>query len=216
MMPAKWRTKSGCLTCMLALLPRSSCRMLTYVPGRMRRKKCDEESPACRSCCRNGLTCIWSSKTVPAERHRDALSSRNVHDNHVPSLDDPSPFEGPSRESLFRYFASTMLPQLLIPGTPLASGNELIPLAAQYPCVRDSFLACATLFLSNSGLPTPSHALTYYSDALQYTRRMIEESKVKGTEDWLLLQALLLCIFEVSAPSTFKPASKPSLIRDPL
>lgn len=180
----------------------------------MRRKKCDEESPACRSCCRNGLTCIWSSKTVPADSQRDAVSRRDVNDSHRPSSDNPSSFECSSRESLFRYFASTMIPQLLIPGTPLASANELIPLAAQYPCVRDSFLACATLFLSNSDLPAPSHALTYYSDALRYTRRMIEQSRVKGTEDWLLLQALLLCIFEVSVPTTFKPGSKSSLIRD--
>lgn len=108
---------------------------------------------------------------------------------------------------------------MLIPGTPLASANELIPLAAQYPCVRDSFLACATLFLSNKDLPTPSDALTYYSDALQYTRRMIEESRVKGTEDWLVLQALLLCIFEVSATNHFLilvETRKPSLTRDPV
>ncbi|OJJ04271.1 hypothetical protein ASPVEDRAFT_778725 [Aspergillus versicolor CBS 583.65] len=175
-MPARWRTKSGCLTC------------------RMRRKKCDEESPKCHSCCRNGLTCIWSPQETPVDRHRNALSTLN---DHTPSLKYPPPFGGPSRESLFQYLAMTMIPQLLIPGTPLDTGNELIPLAAQYPCLRDSFLACATLFLSQSnGVQTLPHALTYYSDAVRYTRRMIEESKVKGTEDWLLLQALLLCIFE--------------------
>ncbi len=168
----------------------------------MRRKKCDEKSPKCQSCCRNGLTCIWSPKEAPVDRHRNALSTLN---NHTPSLKYPPPFGDPSRESLFQYFASTMIPQMLIPGTPLDTGNELIPLAAQYPCVRDSFLACATVFLSqSSGVPTPPHALTYYSDALRYTRRMIEESRVKGTEDWLLLQALLLCIFEASTPTAFK------------
>lgn len=136
------------------------------------------------------------------DRHRNALSTLN---NHTPSLKYPPPFGDPPRESLFQYFASTMIPQMLIPGTPLDTGNELIPLAAQYPCVRDSFLACATVFLSqSSGVPTPPHALTYYSDALRYTRRMIEESRVKGTEDWLLLQALLLCIFEASTPTAFK------------
>ncbi|KAJ5814803.1 hypothetical protein N7474_006580 [Penicillium riverlandense] len=136
----------------------------------------------------------FSDKKIPVQR--DTLTGPNVDDTRVPSFDPPFPFENPSRESRFRCYVSAMLPQLLIPGTPWASGNDLIALGAQYPSVRDSFLACATLLLSNSGPPVPPDAVAYYSDAVRATRRMIQESRVKGTEDWLLLQALLLCIFE--------------------
>lgn len=86
-----------------------------------------------------------------------------------------------------------------MPGTPSASGNELLALGAQYPCVRDSLLACGAVFLSTGSQPVPRHAVVYYSDAVHSTRKMIEESRLDGTEDWLFVQTLLLCIFEASA-----------------
>ena len=164
---------------------------MLIVLGRMRRKKCDEESPACQACRRNQLSCIWSWSTAPAGDQHDTITLLTV--------DGPlSPLDNCSREYRFQGYVLSMWQQLLIPGTPCESGNELISLGAQHPSVRDSFLACATLLLSNSGTPVLPDAVTYYSDAIRSTRQMIQESMVKGTEDWLFVQALLLCIFEAS------------------
>ncbi|KAF9886613.1 hypothetical protein FE257_011253 [Aspergillus nanangensis] len=186
-MPAKWRTKSGCLTC------------------RIRRKKCDEESKTCRACRRNRLTCIWESDKVPSAGKSNALVSQKNSEAHI---EIPShhltTFESPTSETLLAYFASVVLPQLLIPGTPSAFNDELLALGVQYPCVRDSFLACAAGFLSNCGQKVPVHAFKYYSNAVFSTRKMIEDSKLVGTEDWLFLLTVALCIFEriQSGPSS--------------
>ncbi|KAL4890515.1 fungal-specific transcription factor domain-containing protein [Aspergillus ambiguus] len=182
-MPARWRTKSGCLTC------------------RIRRKKCDEESKECRACRRNHLTCIWESDKAPSNalvRHHRPESLVKVAARNL------TIFDSPTSEALLSYFASVVLPQLLIPGTPSAFHNEVLSLAVQYPCIRDSFLACASGFLTNCGQKVPVHAFKYYSSAVFATRKMIEDSKLAGTEDWLFLLTVALCIFEriQSGPSS--------------
>ncbi|KAG2412002.1 hypothetical protein HFD88_009558 [Aspergillus terreus] len=186
-MPAKWRTKSGCLTC------------------RIRRKKCDEERKECRACRRNHLTCIWESDKAPSTEKPNALvrqrSSQTILSSSSRNL---TIFDSPTSEALLSYFASVVLPQMLIPGTPSAFQNEVMTLGVQYPSIRDSFLACASSFLSNCGQKVPVHAFKYYSSAVLAIRKLIEDSKLTGTEDWLFLLTVSLCIFErtQSGPSS--------------
>ncbi|PKY01825.1 hypothetical protein P168DRAFT_56864 [Aspergillus campestris IBT 28561] len=179
-MPARWRTKSGCLTC------------------RMRRKKCDEEGSVCRACRRNGLTCIWQSGVESGKDRKGSDGKALVKSPpKTPSLSPRfSALENTPRDSLFQYFAGSILPQLMMPGSPATGATDMLKLGVQFPCVRDSFLACAALFRSSSEQPPPRDALGYYSGALCATRKMIQQSAVHGTEDWFYIQTLSLCIFE--------------------
>lgn len=175
--------------------------MIFHLPGRMRRKKCDEEGSVCRACRRNGLTCIWQSGTEPGKDRKGSETKTLVKSppSKAPSLSSPrfTAVENTPRDALFRYFAGSILPQLMMPGSPPTAANDLLSFGVQFPCVRDSFLACAALFRSNSELPPPRDALAYYCGAVCSTREMIQQSAVQGTEDWFFIQTLSLCIFEV-------------------
>ncbi|PLB48626.1 hypothetical protein P170DRAFT_446499 [Aspergillus steynii IBT 23096] len=178
-MPAKWRTKSGCLTC------------------RMRRKKCDEENGTCRACRRNGLTCIWPLKGVASV---DSRAIANTSTNIDIASHCLTTFHNRAQESLFTYFSSSVLPQLLIPGTPRASCDGLLSMGIAYPALMNSLLACAALYQPGTAESKTRNALRYYSNALGMTRSMIENSTLEGTEDWLLVLTLIMCIFERAQP----------------
>ncbi|KAH8434389.1 Zn(II)2Cys6 transcription factor [Aspergillus melleus] len=178
-MPAKWRTKSGCLTC------------------RTRRKKCDEERGTCRACRRNLLTCIWPLTGAVNIDPRAIVKNTTGIDIAAHCL---TTFQNRSQESLFTYFASSVLPQLLIPGTPRASRDDLLSMGIASPPLLNSLLACAALFQSGTEESRMRDALKYYSNALGMTRSMIENSTLEGTEDWLLVATLAMCIFERAQP----------------
>lgn len=108
-------------------------------------------------------------------------------------------FHDRAQESLFTYFAESVLPHLLIPGTPRASRDDLLSMGVAHPALLNSLLACAALYQSGSEERKTRDALRYYSNALGMTRAMIENSALEGTEDWLLVLTLTLCIFEVSS-----------------
>lgn len=161
----------------------------------MRRKKCDEEDGTCRACRRNLLTCIWPLKGVA-----DADSDGMV--NATTEIDVAShcltTFHTRAQESLFAYFATSVLPQLLIPGTPRVACDDLLSMGIACPPLMNSLLACAALFQTEAGERRTHNALKYYSNSLGMTRSMIENSTLEGTEDWLLVLTLIMCIFEVS------------------
>lgn len=185
--------------------------MFFNLAGRMRRKKCDEEGSECRACRRNGLTCIWQSGVEPGKDRKGSDSKALV--KSPPRKSPPlsprfSTLENTPRDALFQYFAGSILPQLMMPGSPPTGATDLLKLGVQFPCVRDSFLACAALFRSSSEEPPPHDALGYYSGALCATRKMIQQSAVYGTEDWFYIQTLSLCIFEVRQTTPDRRCSK--------
>lgn len=187
----------------------------------MRRKKCDEEGSVCRACRRNGLTCIWQSGIEPG-KDRKGSDGKALVKSPPPETASLSPrfsaLENTPRDALFQYFAGSILPQLMMPGSPPNGANDLLKLGVQFPCVRDSFLACAALFRSSSEQPPPRDALGYYSGALRATRNMIQQSAVHGTEDWFYIQTLSLCIFEVreTTPDRRRSNANPTQLARPV
>ena len=69
----------------------------------------------------------------------------------------------------------------------------------------DVFLACSAIHLSGKQPRMQSIAMKHYSSAVTVLRKLIDGKDVDGTEDWLLIMAIFLCLFEVS--ETYLPFS---------
>jgi hypothetical protein len=177
----------------------------------VRRKKCDEEVGACRACRRNGLTCIWQSEESLSAGRSPAISTltessclgqETTDYTQYSTLWDSPTFGTPIDQALFDYFASVVLPQFYVPGSQLTCSDDLLSLGIQYRCILDIFLACSAMFLSHGHHNLLPHALHYYCDAVSRTREMIGKSDIQGTEDWLFVVTLFMCLFEVRIQDT--------------
>lgn len=61
----------------------------------------------------------------------------------------------------------------------------------------DVLLASAAIHLSAEQSDKQVQALKYYSSAVRMLQQKIARSEIDGTEDWVLLVAMILCLFEV-------------------
>lgn len=61
----------------------------------------------------------------------------------------------------------------------------------------DVLLASAAIHLSAGQSDKQVQALKYYSSAVRMLRQKIDHSEIDGTEDWLVLVAVIFCLFEV-------------------
>lgn len=64
-------------------------------------------------------------------------------------------------------------------------------------CAMDVVLAVSALHLSAKQPKFKLVAIEYYLSAIAGLRAKVEEKIVDGTEDWLLVMVILLCLFEV-------------------
>jgi hypothetical protein len=99
---------------------------------------------------------------------------------------------------LFLHFSTTFLFSLSMPETQVKCSDDLFSLAHRYPMLMDTFLSCSAIFLSNEHSNLLPFALHHYSTAISSIRAKINDGSIDGTEDWLMVMTLFLCIFEVS------------------
>lgn len=64
-------------------------------------------------------------------------------------------------------------------------------------CTMDVLLAISAMHRSVKMPNYKPIAVQYYVSAISSLRTKVERKEVDGTEDWLLLMSLLLCLFEV-------------------
>lgn len=73
-----------------------------------------------------------------------------------------------------------------------------LTIALHQPIVMDVLLASAAMHLSEGNPHRELQAFKYYSSAIHMLLQKIAGREVDGTEDWVLLVAMILCLFEVS------------------
>ena len=108
-------------------------------------------------------------------------------------------FTSGEQQSIFNYFASTLLPSLVHRDAHPAYHNHfyMLNMGLESPILMNAMVACAAINLSNSSDYYRSIALKNYVAALSSMREDIHGGRLMGTEDHLLATTALLCIFEV-------------------
>ncbi|OJD19125.1 hypothetical protein AJ78_00911 [Emergomyces pasteurianus Ep9510] len=140
--PRRSRTKTGCLCC------------------RLRRKKCDEEQPACRNCQKRGLVCSWLGSKEFAWRLKmkqgsgrcsiiSSLPTRRALEWNMTPLSPnmPSPISFPDTPLLLQFFIQETAPRLTCKGNCSQFQNPFqdeVPLLAE----SDSVVMHAVLALA--------------------------------------------------------------------
>ena len=68
------------------------------------------------------------------------------------------------------------------------------------PILMDAYLACACVHMASGTSHWEVKAMQYYNSVLRRLHQTIEVGDLNGDEDWLLLVAVCLCLFEVCLP----------------
>ncbi|KAE8553764.1 hypothetical protein EYB25_005146 [Talaromyces marneffei] len=206
-MVAKLRTLTGCLQC------------------RRRRKKCDENKPACVGCRRNGLSCQWQGADHVDRR---CLQHRRAVRKSRSSL-SPSPSPVPKNElivhddrncmptginffhhvlnerdaMLVEYCLFSFLPSQY---HQAADGKPTIDLSyLRYLCLESHLLlnavsACAMVGSKSAIVLDHSRESSHklYMAAISEISAGIAKGTLTGTEDSLLATVIWLCVYENS------------------
>ena len=198
------RSKWGCLTC------------------RKRRKKCNERRPRCADCSRHSLNCTWPdqgsariSVTVASIESSPPKGSspsgwKKRHDTShplslvVPPNTRPCGLKSTLEQALFHHFIQDFLPLLVHPEAHpgFSDLHELYATGLQHPWIMETFLAMASLHISQISNSLDTVAYNYYNTAIGVVRRKIESGDVEGTEDWLLASTVFFYLFEVGLRHT--------------
>jgi hypothetical protein len=107
---------------------------------------------------------------------------------------------------LFRYFSEKYT--LLVFEPKANPGFVTAPLTLlaglkRVRCITDLVLAIAAMHLSNKLGRYSRIATEYYVSALASLSAMVEKREVEGSEDWLMLMVILLCLYEVGSSDFF-------------
>ncbi|KAJ9618336.1 hypothetical protein H2204_013067 [Knufia peltigerae] len=100
--------------------------------------------------------------------------------------------------SLFAYSIDKLLPLMARPYVhpDYERFSSHLTVALHEPIVMDVLLASAAIHLSAGQSDKQVQALKYYSSAVRMLRQKIDHSEIDGTEDWLVLVAVIFCLFE--------------------
>ncbi|CAG8899764.1 unnamed protein product [Penicillium egyptiacum] len=167
---ARVRTRTGCFEC------------------RKRRKKCDEQTPACQRCVNLGSHCTWPTTTTQLMDGR--RRERRQWKSKCPSLSNED-------KALYTHFATTVMPQLVRPNCPsmYSDQSHILRLAQEFSPLMAIMIAIAALDLGNDAL-----AMQHYLHSLRSLQGCIIGAPGTGNEDGLLATTICLCVFENVRP----------------
>ncbi|KAF2144891.1 uncharacterized protein K452DRAFT_305852 [Aplosporella prunicola CBS 121167] len=206
--PPRLRTKTGCLTC------------------RKRKKKCDERRPECQICSRLSLACIWddSPHEESCNGEQSAAACRNGDDARptarellylaatyaaqpAKALRATPGLRNENEQKLFVYMAEEYMPMLVREYTDptFADQSHVLTVALGDPCVMDSLLANACLFLASADESYSNNdaALKFYAKAVRGLRQNLQDLQVTEADDALLISTTFLGLYEETINDTY-------------
>ncbi|KAF1847997.1 uncharacterized protein K460DRAFT_374944 [Cucurbitaria berberidis CBS 394.84] len=193
------RTKTGCLTC------------------RSRRKKCDENTPACDRCLLSGRSCQWPKSTDLVDR-RYASHPESRYGNTIEtrlSLRSESASQGQATYGLevaiSRHFIDKYYGFLLLPGCHpvfhLGWIHEIQELMINEKSLRFSVLANAASHIHNINDSSSMQqlALHYYSEALRGLASTLARPKSSrlANHNGILMSVMLLYLHGCMGQATY-------------
>ena len=176
------------------------------MPGRKRRKKCDESRPQCTACTRNELDCEWPSgdNQPPDGRRRRFNSDRTTVRVVAPSglsliqlsppVVMPAPFQSDENAYLYRYFVSTILPRLVRQSS--LDQTHMLRLAPQFSPLFGAMVSVAGMQLPSTARWPIHFALQGYLHAIHSLQTSLTDITKAGCDDRVLATVILLSVFE--------------------